>query len=54
MLPSFVANLIWGPPESEESGGTTVEHRTAEEPGDWLLITCDQEDDAGGESVGFV
>ncbi len=44
MLPSFVSNLIWGAPESEEKHGTVVEHSTSEEPGDWLLVSCSKED----------
>ncbi len=55
MLPSFVSNLIWGPPAEEESGGASLEHSTSEEPGDWLLISCGETEDAatGAFSVSF-
>lgn len=48
MLPSVISNFIWGygSAESEEDSGQLNEvdfdHSTSDEPGDWLLISCEK------------
>lgn len=39
MLPSFVANLLWGPSTQEDEPGEVAEHYCSEEAEDWLLVT---------------
>ena len=49
MLPSFVANLLWGPSTQEDEPGEVAEHYCSEEAEDWLLVTNHRV--ASGENV---
>lgn len=57
MLPSVISNFIWGygSAESEEDSGQLNEadfdHSTSDEPGDWLLITCEKPGRCAGETT---
>ena len=60
MLPSVISNFIWGygSAESEEDSGQINEvdfdHSTSDEPGDWLLITCERPGRYAGVAMGYV
>lgn len=60
MLPSVISNFIWGygSAESEEDSGQPNEvdfdHSTSDEPGDWLLITCERPGRYAGAAMGYV
>ena len=57
MLPSVISNFIWGygSAESEEDSGQLNEvdfdHSTSDEPGDWLLITCEKPGECAGATT---
>lgn len=57
MLPSVISNFIWGygSAESEEDSGQLNEadfdHSTSDEPGDWLLITCEKSGRCASETT---
>ena len=60
MLPSVISNFIWGygSAESEEDSGQLNEvdfdHSTSDEPGDWLLITCEKPGRYAGAAMEYV
>lgn len=57
MLPSVISNFIWGygSAESEEDSGQLNEvdfdHSTSDEPGDWLLISCEKPGECAGATT---
>lgn len=57
MLPSVISSFIWGygSAESEEDSGQLNEvdfdHSTSDEPGDWLLITCEKPGECAGATT---
>ena len=49
MLPTFLANMLWGSNQNDEETaggdrwkGAEVEHTASEEDGEWLLINTQQ------------